>query len=155
MECALACSIFPPPTRFVGRYHPAPSPTAASFRHRKTPKACRCFGRRRSRSPKGEPAGRGGRIKPWSLSSHPGRRSRNGSPMTNRISTGSTVPGIHPIPNQTGSTRRQHGKHLKSIWTTAASWFSNPPDMQEAHRQKTRRQMKSWQSGPESYAHTE
>jgi hypothetical protein len=29
---------------------------------------------------------------------------------------------------QTGSTRRRHGKHLKSIWTTAAPWFSNPPE---------------------------
>ena len=29
---------------------------------------------------------------------------------------------------QTGPTRRRHGKHLKSIWTTAASWFSNPPE---------------------------
>ena len=29
---------------------------------------------------------------------------------------------------QTGSTRRRHGKHLKSIWTTAASWFSNTPE---------------------------
>jgi hypothetical protein len=29
---------------------------------------------------------------------------------------------------QTGSTGRRHGKHLKSIWTTAASWFSNPPE---------------------------
>ena len=47
--------------------------------------------------------------------------------MTNRISTGSTVPGIHPIPTPNGSTRRRHGKHLKSTWTTGASWFSNTP----------------------------
>ncbi len=34
-------------------------------------------------------------------------------------------------------------KHPKSIWTTAASWFSNTPDMQAAHLPKNRRQKKS------------
>jgi hypothetical protein len=55
------------------------------------------------------------------------KRSRNGSPTKNPILTGSTVPGILMSLTQTGSTRRRHGKHLKSIWTTAAPWFSNTP----------------------------
>ena len=59
--------------------------------------------------------------RPWSRSNRPGRRSRNGFPTTNPTSTGSTVPGIQISLTQTGSTRRRHGKHLKSIWTTAAS----------------------------------
>ena len=46
----------------------------------------------------------------------------------NRASTGSTVPGIHPILTQTGSTKAKCGKHTKSISTTAASWFSNTPE---------------------------
>jgi hypothetical protein len=29
---------------------------------------------------------------------------------------------------QTGSTKLRRGKPLKSIWTTAASWFSNTPE---------------------------
>jgi hypothetical protein len=44
------------------------------------------------------------------------------------ILTGSTIPGIHPIPIQMATTKAKHGRHLKSIWTTAASWFSNIPD---------------------------
>ena len=116
--------------------------------HRTTPGDRRRFGRRRSRSPKGEPAGRGGRFKPWSQSNHPGRRSRNGSLTTNPTSTGSTVPGIHPIPIRTASTNARHGRHLKSDWTTVARWFSNTPDKQEAHPPKNRRQKKSWHSGP-------
>jgi hypothetical protein len=36
--------------------------------------------------------------------------------------------GVTPISIQTGSTKAKHGRHLKSIWTTAASWFSNTPD---------------------------
>ena len=63
--------------------------------------------------------------RPWNLSNRPGRRSRNGSPTTNRISTGSTDHGIHPIPTRTGSTKVPHGKLQKSDWTTAAFWFSN------------------------------
>jgi hypothetical protein len=98
------------------------------------------FGRRRSRSPKGEPAGWGGRIKPWSPSSHLGRRSKNGYPTTNRISTGSTVPGSHPIPILKASTKLMHGSPRKSNCTTAERWFSNPPDKKEAHPPKKRRQ---------------
>jgi hypothetical protein len=45
----------------------------------------------------------------------------NAFPTTNPTSTGSTVPGIHPIPIPKDSTKARHGKHLKSIWTTAAS----------------------------------
>ena len=57
---------------------------------------------------------------------------KNGSPTKNPILTGSTVPGIHPIPIQMATTKAKHGRHPKSNWTTVASWFSNPPDKQEA-----------------------
>jgi hypothetical protein len=73
-------------------------------------------------------------------------------PTTNPPSTGSTVPGIPMSLTQTGSTKVPHGKHPKSIWTTAERWFSNTPDKQEAHPPQSRRQKESWQSGPESYA---
>jgi hypothetical protein len=36
---------------------------------------------------------------------------------------------------RTASTKVRRCKPLKSIWTTAASWFSNTPDRQEAHLQ--------------------
>lgn len=49
-------------------------------------------------------------------------------PTMSPISTGSTVPGIPMFLTQTGSTRRRHGKHPKSIWKTAAFWFSNTPE---------------------------
>jgi hypothetical protein len=75
--------------------------------------------------------------RPWSQSNHPGRRSRNGSLTKSLISTDSTVPGIPPIPIPTASTKAKHGRHLKSIWTTAASWFSNTPDKQAARLPKT------------------
>jgi hypothetical protein len=71
--------------------------------------------------------------------------------MMNPTSIGSTVLGIQPIPTQTGSTKAKHGRHPKSIWTTAASWFSNTPDTAR-RSQKNRCHKKSWQSGPESYA---
>jgi hypothetical protein len=50
---------------------------------------------------------------------------------------------------QAGSTKARRGKLPKSIWTTAASWFSNPPDRQKFTRQETKKplQKKSWQSG--------
>jgi hypothetical protein len=67
---------------------------------------------------------------------------------------GSTVPGIHPIPIQKDSTKVPHGRHLKSIWTTAASWFSNTPE-DPGRLPKNRRQKKSWHSGSESYARGE
>jgi hypothetical protein len=65
-------------------------------------------------------------------------------------STGSTVPGIQISLTKTGSTRRRHGKHLKSIWTTVASWFSNTPE-DPCRLAENRRQKKSGQSGPQSY----
>ncbi len=34
-------------------------------------------------------------------------------------------------------------------------WFTNSPDKQEARSPKNRRQKKSWQSRPESYARTD
>jgi hypothetical protein len=74
---------------------------------------------------------------------------------TNLISTGSTVPGIQMSLTQTGLTRRRHGNPRKSIWKTAASWFSNPPDKHEARLPKNRRQKNYWQSGMESYARAE
>ena len=49
-------------------------------------------------------------------------------PTTNPASTGSIDLEDHPIPIPTVSTKLRHGRHPKSIWTTAASWFSNPPD---------------------------
>jgi hypothetical protein len=49
-------------------------------------------------------------------------------PTTSRTSTGSTVPGIHQIPIQKATTKVKHGRHPKSSWTTAASWFSNTPE---------------------------
>ena len=57
--------------------------------------------------------------------------------------------------NNPPATKAKHGRHPKSIWTTAASWFSNTPDKQAARLPKNRRQKKSWQSGLESYAHRE
>ena len=41
---------------------------------------------------------------------------------------GSSVPGTHQNLTQTGSTRRRHGKHPKSIWTTGGLWWSNTPE---------------------------
>ena len=182
MECAIACSILPPPPRFVGRHHPAPASTTATLRHRKTPKACRRFGRRRSRSPQGEPARRGGRIKPWSPSSRPGRRSKNGLPTlrsghadckillrilfstmgrltaagafptTSRTSTGSTVPGNPVNLTQTRSTKARSGNPRKSNWTKVALWFSNIPDPARRVQKMQPMPKKSWQSGTESYA---
>jgi serine kinase of HPr protein (carbohydrate metabolism regulator) len=75
--------------------------------------------------------------------------------------TGSTVHGILQIPIPTVSTKAKHGRHLKSIWTTAASWFSNTPKKgARASRlfsksEKTAAKKNSWQSGPESYVHGE
>lgn len=63
----------------------------------------------------------------WSPSNHRGRRSKNGYPMTNRISIGSTVPGSHQNLTPTGSIKARHGSPRKSNWTTVASWFSNSP----------------------------
>jgi hypothetical protein len=45
---------------------------------------------------------------------------------TNPTSTDSIAPGIHPIPKD--STKAKHSRHLKSIWTMIASWFSNTPE---------------------------
>jgi len=69
--------------------HRHPTTTGPALRHRKTARERRRFGRRRSRSPQGEPAKRGGRIKPSSPSNHRGRPSANGfwPTMGNRVST--------------------------------------------------------------------
>ena len=50
--------------------------------------------------------------------------------MTNRTSTGSTVPGIHPIPM--ASTSAPGGSQPRFDWTTAEPWFSTSSD--SAHR---------------------
>jgi hypothetical protein len=97
---------------------------------------------------------------PWSPSNHPGWRSRNGSPTKNPISIDSTVLGNHPIPIPTDSTKVPHGNPRKSNSTTAAPWFSNPPEKgARASRlfsnPKNRHQMKSWQSGSEGHARGE
>jgi hypothetical protein len=63
-----------------------------------------------------------------SPSSRLGRPSKNGSPTTNRTSTGSTGPGIQPTPTRTSSTKGWRGGHPKSNWTTTAFWSSNFPD---------------------------
>ena len=44
---------------------------------------------------------------------------------------GSTIHGILPTPIQTASIKAQHGRHLKSNWTTVAPWFSNTPEREE------------------------
>jgi hypothetical protein len=49
-------------------------------------------------------------------------------PTTNPASTGSIDLEDHPIPIPTVSIKLRHGRHPKSIWTTAASGSSNPPD---------------------------
>jgi len=41
-------------------------------------------------------------------------RSRNGFPTTNPTLTGSTVPGIHPMPIHMATTKAKHAKHPKS-----------------------------------------
>ena len=64
--------------------HRHPSATGPALRHRKTPRERRRFGRRRSRSPQGEPTKRGGRIKPSSPSNCRGRPFANGFPTTMR-----------------------------------------------------------------------
>ena len=64
--------------------HRHPATDRPTFRHRKTPRERRRFGRRRSRSPQGEPTKRGGRIKPSSPSNRPGRPFANGFPTTMR-----------------------------------------------------------------------
>ena len=72
--------------------HRHPASTGPALRHRKTPRERRRFGRRRSRSPQGEPAKRGGRIKPSSPSNRRGRPSANGFPtmMRSQAATCST-----------------------------------------------------------------
>jgi len=55
-------------------------------------------------------------------------RAARAFPTMNPTSTGSTVPGIPPIPIPKDSTSARHGRHPKSSWTTSESWFSNPPD---------------------------
>ena len=62
---------------------------------------------------------------------------RSGSPPANPTSTGLTVPGIHPIPTRTGSTKARPGNPRKSIWTTVAAWFSNPAEDPGQTRRKT------------------
>ena len=64
--------------------HRHPATARLTFRHRKTPRERRRFGRRRSRSPQGEPIKRGGRIKPSSPSNRRGRPFANGFPTTMR-----------------------------------------------------------------------
>ena len=64
--------------------HRHPAATGPALRRRKTPRERRRFGRRRSRSPQGEPTKRGGRIKPSSPSNRPGRPFANGFPTTMR-----------------------------------------------------------------------
>jgi hypothetical protein len=57
--------VLSPPPRAVGRSAQPSTTAGAALRYReyrKTPRDRRRFGRRRSRSPQGEPAGRGGRI---------------------------------------------------------------------------------------------
>jgi hypothetical protein len=49
------------------------------------------------------------------------------------------------------TTKAKHGRHPKSIWKTAASWFSNPPE-DPGRLAENRRRKKSWQSGSEGYA---
>jgi hypothetical protein len=49
-------------------------------------------------------------------------------PTTNPTSTGSTVPGINPIPILMASISAPAGSQPKSVWTMAASWFSKIPD---------------------------
>jgi|GEM_PF-2749479 len=50
-------------------------------------------------------------------------------PTTNPTSTGSTAPGIPPIPIQKVSTSARRGVPRKSPSMTAALWFSNTPDV--------------------------
>ncbi len=64
----------------------------------------------------------------WSPASLPGRRSRNGSPTTNRISTGSTVPGIHQARPLKTSTKAPPGNQRKSPSAMAEPWFSISPE---------------------------
>ncbi len=94
-----------------GRFHCMPAedlaPAIELFRHRFLH---RCLHRRLRPST----------STPWSLSNHLGRRSRNGSPTKNLISTGSTIPGILQIPIPTDSTKVPHGNPRKSNSTTAA-----------------------------------
>ncbi len=90
---ARAGRILPAPLGTLGRCHQHPAATKAALRHRKTPRDRRRFGRRRSRSPQGEPAGLGGRIKPSSRSCPGNGRSGNGFPMTNRRTSGTKPPG--------------------------------------------------------------
>jgi len=62
---------------------------------------------------------------------------------------------------QTGSTKLRRGKPLKSIWTTGASWFSNPPEKgarasclfskSKKPPPKNNPKKQSWQSGLEIY----
>ena len=66
--------------------------------------------------------------RPWRPSGHPSKRSKSGSPMSNRISIGSTAPGIPQNLSKTGSTILRYGKHQKSNWTTIGLWFSNPAE---------------------------
>jgi hypothetical protein len=54
-------------------------------------------------------------------------------------------------PEQIEFFLRRHGLWQGIIWTTSASWFSNPPDRQEAQPPENRRQKNSWPSGPQSY----
>jgi hypothetical protein len=59
---------------------------------------------------------------------------------------------------QTGSTRRRHEKHPKSIWKTAASWFSNTPEDLSRLAEKTPPKeilKKSCQGGLEIYVRGE
>jgi len=66
--------------------------------------------------------------KPSSPSNHHGRRSRNGSLMTNRISIGATNPGKQNSLTPSGSTRVRCGNLRKSNWTMTGLCFSNTPE---------------------------
>ena len=99
-------SNFPPPPRLVGGPHQSSATPRAAFRHRKTPRDRRRFGRWRSRSPKGEPAGRGGRIKPSSPSNLPGKPSALGfqptmtNPERTRPNSGTKAPAPLGMPRK-------------------------------------------------------
>jgi hypothetical protein len=54
--------------------------------------------------------------------------------MTNLISIGSIVQGTHRIPTLMALTNAKHGSPRKSIWKTAAFWFSIKTDKQNAKK---------------------
>ena len=85
------------------------------------------------------------------------QRTQNNEPVFSMLVSRDWYPfdGIHPIPIQMATTKAKHGMHPKSIWKTAAYWFSNTPDMHAARLPKNRHQKKSWQSGLESHARGE